>query len=251
MGKIEYSSVIDDNSDMALREELFSYPTGDKTVILVEGFREMNISQQRKMRILNKHLLLKDTERVGMFQLPKVLPYKGEIPEKFVPYNAKVSRRSEAEGVYTHIDDYRFGIIWNHPIAALNKIQKYMVAVAPDNTVWADGYVCENVEQLRRSRTIQRFWQNNGVRTIQTASWGNADSIRTYAFDGLAEESWTAVGHQRIGNLCEQRLFHYGIMTLVEKKKPLGLLVFGARLDFDPGVPVIYKPSFISKLRHL
>ena len=142
-------------------------------------------------------------------------------------------------------------MIWTRPIQALKKVRKYLHAVAPDFTLWVDGRVCENVEQLRRSRTIQRFWQNNGVGTIQTASWGNAESIRTYALDGLAEDSWTAIGHQRVGNKCEQRLFRYGVSTLVEKKKPYGLIVFGAPLDFDPGVPVIYKPSFISKLRML
>lgn len=93
-----------------------------------------------------------------------------------------------------------------------------MLAVAPDNTIWVDGKICKNIEQLRRSRTIQRFWQNNGVATIQTASWGNAESIRTIAFDGLAENSWTAIGHQHIGNRCEQRLFQYGVSVLVEKK---------------------------------
>lgn len=93
-----------------------------------------------------------------------------------------------------------------------------MLAVAPDNTIWVDGKICENIEQLRRSRTIQRFWQNNGVATIQTASWGNAESIRTIAFDGLAENSWTAIGHQHIGNRCEQRLFQYGVSVLVEKR---------------------------------
>ncbi len=122
---------------------------------------------------------------------------------------------------------------------------------APDHTLWVDGLKCENIEQLRKTRTTQLFWQNNGVNTIQTASWGDADSIKSYAFDGLAEDSWTSIGHQRLGNKMEQRLFRLGIKTLVEKKRPLGLIVFGAPLDFDPGVPVIIKPSFISKLRKL
>ena len=60
----------------------------------------------------------------------------------------------------------------------------------------------------------------------------------------LAEEQLTAIGHQHIGNKCEQRLFRYGVSTLREKKKPRGLIVFGAPLDFDPGVPAVYKTKF-------
>lgn len=229
----------------------FSTPDEEKGIILNEGYSDRKESLKRKMRILNKHLLPTDTPREGMFQLPKVLPFVGNVPDVFIPYSAKVCYSSEFKGVYCHIDDSGFNTTWTRPIAALRKVRHYMVAVAPDNTLWVDGKICENVEQIRRSRTIQRFWQNNGVNTIQTASWGDAESINSYAFDGLAEESWTAIGHQRIGDKCEQRLFRYGVSTLVKKKKPYGLIVFGAPLDFDPGIPVIYKPSFISKLRKL
>lgn len=240
-----------DNKKLSVFEICNEHSHEEENIILIEGYQNLKDSQKRKMRLLNKHLLLMDSPKEGIFQLPKVLPYKGEIPEIFIPYSAKVCCNSGAKGIYCHIDDRGFNVTWTHPIHALRKVKKYRTAVTPDNTLWVDGAVCENIEQLRRSRTIQRFWQNNGVDTIQTASWGNAESIRTYAFDGLAEDSWTAIGHQRIGNRCEQRLFKYGVSALVDKKKPYGLIVFGAPLDFDPGVPVIYKPSFISKLRKL
>ncbi len=223
----------------------------EKGIVLNECYRTQKESIKRKMRILNKHLLPSNTPVEGVFQLPKVMPFVGDIPDAFIPYSAKVSVNAEFNGVYCHIDDNGFHSTWTRPISALRKVQHYMVAVAPDNTLWVDGAVCENIEQIRRSRTIQRFWQNNGVNTIQTASWGNATSIETFAFDGLASNSWTAIGHQRIGNRSEQRLFRYGITTLIEKKHPKGLIVFGAPLDFNPGVPVIIKPSFISKLRNL
>ena len=232
-------------------DSVLSIPDDEKGIILNERYGDQKESLKRKMRILNKHILPSETPREGLFQLPKVLPFIGNVPDVFIPYSAKVCYNSEFKGVYCHIDDSSFNTTWTRPIAALRKVQHYMVAVAPDNTLWVDGSICENIEQIRRSRTIQRFWQNNGVNTIQTASWGDAESIRSYAFDGLAEDSWTAIGHQRIGNKCEQRLFRYGVSTLVEKKSPCGLIVFGAPLDFNPGVPVIYKPSFISKLRNL
>lgn len=220
-------------------------------IVFHERYLGRKESVQRRMRILNKHLLPSDTPVEGKFQLPKVRPYIGLIPEDFVPYSAKVDSKAAGKGVYCNIHDAAFSSTWSQPIRSLGKVRRYTVAVAPDHTLWVDGRVCENIEQLRKTRTTQRFWQNNGVPTIQTASWGDAESILTYAFDGLAEGSWTAIGHQRVGNKQEQRLFQFGVRTLVEKKHPIGLIVFGVPLDFDPGVPVIVKPSFISKLRKL
>lgn len=223
----------------------------NESIVFHERYLGLKESEQRKMRILNKHLLPSDTPTEGDFELPKVRPYTGPIPEVFIPYSAKVCYNSHFKGVYCHIDDAGFNTTWSRPVDAMKKARQYMVAIAPDHTLWVDALKCENVEQLRKTRTTQLFWQNNGVHTIQTASWGDAESIMTYAFDGLAEDSWTSIGHQRVGNKMEQRLFKFGVMTLVEKKHPLGLIVFGAPLGFDPGVPVIVKPSFISKLRKL
>ncbi len=230
---------------------LSRFRIGVEGLLLNEGYMDCPGKKMRKMRMLNKHLLPDDTPVEGLFQLPVVLPYRGPLPETFIPYSEKVGRDSRRKGVYCHIDDYRFSSVWTRPLAALGKVRRYMVAVAPDNTLWADGRLCENLEQVRRSRTIQRFWQNNGMPTIQTAAWGDAESVRGFAFDGLARHSWTAIGHQRVGNRSEQRLYRYAVMHLVERKHPMGLIVFGAPLDFNPGVPVVNMPSFISKLRRI
>jgi hypothetical protein len=245
-----YGSLFDEDEFELVEEDQQEFTEGDN-IVFNEHYIGAKMSVRAKMRLLNKHLLLSDTPTEGTFQLPKVLPYCGKIPDVFVPYCAKVCYNSQYKGIYCHIDDVRFGTAWSHPIAALKKVKQFDVAIAPDNTLWVDALVCENVEQLRRSRTIQRFWQNNGVNTIQTASWGDANSVINYAFDGLAEHSWTSIAHQRVGNKAEQRLFRFAVQTLVERKSPLGLVVFGAPLDFDPGVPVIVKPSFIPRLRKL
>jgi hypothetical protein len=225
--------------------------TNFEGIVFHERYLGLKESEQRKMRILNKHLLPSNTVTEGEFEIPKVKPYTGLIPEVFIPYSASVCYNSQYKGIYCHIDDAGFSTSWTRPVDGLRKVQQFMVATAPDHTLWMDALRCENIEQIRKTRTTQLFWQNNGVDTIQTASWGDADSIMTYAFDGLAEGSWTSIGHQRVGNKIEQRLFRFGVKTLVERKHPLGLIVFGAPLDFDPGVTVIVKPSFISKLRNL
>lgn len=184
-----------------------------------------SVLHHRKKMILNKHLLNANLEVEGLFQMPKVDAYKGDIPDAFVPYNAKVPEHSNQKGVYCHLDDYRILSTWNQPYKGLMKVRRYKVAAVPDFTVFCDGLVCENIEQLRRNRTLTRFWQDNGVPTIQSVSWGNADSLG-YAFDGLASNSWTALGHQRVGNRSEQRLYRYALEKFIEEKQPIGLIVF-------------------------
>lgn len=251
MTEIYYCSSLFDDAELRKAEAEQVKSVIEASIIFNERYYNLKECEKRKMRILNKHLIPSNTPTEGDYQLPIVDPYKGPIPEVFIPISAKVCYRSQFKGVYCHIDDSGFSSTWTRPVEALKKVRQYMVATAPDHTLWVDGLRCENIEQLRKTRTTQRFWQNNGVATIQSASWGDADSIMTYAFDGLAEDSWTSISHQRVGNKTEQRLFRFGIQTLIEKKHPLGLIIFGAPLDFDPGIPVIVKPSFISKLRKL
>lgn len=209
-------------------------------------------SECRKQRMLNKHLLTADTPVEGQFQLPVVQAYTGEIPDVFVPYSAKVCYNAHFKGVHCHINDAGFYSTWTRPLDGLAKVSRYLVTTGPDYTVWVDGRVCENVEQIRRNRTITRFWQNNDVNVIPSAAWGDANSVDSYAFDGLPDNgSWFSISHQRTGNKGEQRLFRYAVTKLVERKHPIGLVVFGEPLDFNPGVTVLRRPSFISKLRRL
>lgn len=229
-------------------EHRYGFSNTTKVAIEMSYLEE---KERMRRRILNKHLLLKTPQTEGIFQLPKVHPYTGTIPCEFISYNSIVPWDSGIKGVYCNIDDSRFGATWNQPLKAFDKVSKYMVAVGPDHTLWVDGLVCENIEQLRRNRITTLFWQEEGLPTIPSASWGDSQSVETYAFDGLPHGSWIALGHQRIGNRSEQRLFKYAVTKLVEKKSPIGLIVFGAKLDFDPGVQVKYFPSFISKLRKL
>lgn len=206
--------------------------------------------QQLKKHILNKHLLPRVYQTEGRFELPKLLPYQGRLPNEFRPYNARVLPDASRVGVYCHIDDAHFISCWNRPMTGLAKVRRYMTAVAPDFTLWMDGLLCENVEQLRRNRVIGLYWQSNGVQVIPSASWGSADSLK-YSFDGLPQNSWLALGHQRIGGRQEQRLYQYAVERLIEVKRPIGLIVFGAKLHFNVPVEVRYYPSFITKFMNL
>ncbi len=88
-----------------------------------------------------------------------------------------------------------------------------------------------------------------GFNVIQTASWGDANSLK-YCFEGLAEHSVTAVcgiGHDH----CPQarHLWQYALKELVAEKSPTKLIVYGGKQDSIPelGIPVVYIEDFITK----
>lgn len=203
-----------------------------------------------KRAILNKHLLPAEHPVEGKFELPKLKPYTGPIPNHFLPYSARIPANSSQYGVHCHIDDKSFSSSWNQPVKGLNRVIQYKLAIGPDFSLFVDGKTCENIEQLRRNRTITSFWQYF-IPTIQSASWGDADSVLNFAFDGLAEGSWTSISHAAIGNKHEQQLFEFAVRHLVTTKRPLGLLVFGFPLNFDPGIQVRTFPCRINYLRNL
>lgn len=206
--------------------------------------------RDRKKSILNKDLLPKNIHTEGEYQLPIVEAYNGILPDECVAYNAKPTSKAKTQGIHCFTDDESFMSTYSMPLRALKKVSQFYVAMAPDHTLWVDGLICENIEQLRKNRVTTIYWQSNGVPTIQTASWGNADSLE-YAFDGLAPNSITAIGNTRLGDSNEQKLREYAIKTLVKKKSPTILVVVGWKLGFDPGVPVVIYPAHIQKLRNL
>lgn len=128
--------------------------------------------QQRKRRILNKHLLPDVYNVQGGYEWPMLSPYKGPLPESFQPYNARVGEMCAGQGVHCHVDDAHFASCWSRPEAGLKKVKCYEVAVAPDFTLWVDAPVCENIEQLRRNRVVGLYWQTHGVRVIPSAARG-------------------------------------------------------------------------------
>lgn len=231
---------------------LFPDEYGDSSVTKKCG-KSQNIKEWalRKKKILNKHLLEGDEQLCGEYQLPQILPYTGDVPDNFVPYNACVNSPQLNTGVHCMLDDPTLLRIWNRPYEALKKFEKFQVSTGPDFTLWADGSVCENIEQLRRNRVITRFAQNHGLQIIQSISWGDAQSVNTYSFDGLAHGSWSAVSHQKIGNKSERSLFKYAITSFVKRFSPIGLIVIGFPLDFEIDVPVKLIPSHIERLRKL
>ena len=123
------------------------------------------------------------------------------------------------------------------------------VLFAPDFSLYVDGPVFMNMQNVFRSRFAAAYWQLLGLNVIQTASWGDANSFR-YCFEGLAEHSVTAVcgiGHDYC--LKAKLLWQYAVQRLIEEKSPTKLIVYGGEKKKLPdlGIPVFYFEDYITK----
>ena len=201
----------------------------------------------RSNKLLNLHLH-NSFPTEGKEDMPLLAPYNGPLPEDFIPFSARRKNLFHL-GIHCYEYDYKIESAWNNPAQSVACLRKYACVTAPDYTLFVDQPRAINVWNLYRNRWISSYWQKEGVIVLPFSSWGRVDSF-DYCFDGLPENSTIAVGHIAIGQDKDARtLFRLGVETLIERKNPTRLVVYGAPLDFDPGVDVVYYEGFLQKLR--
>ena len=187
----------------------------------------------------------------GLLDMPMVAPYNDEIPTAFVQFSDTSRIKDYTAGVHCYQADERINPLWTNPTNYVARLKQYTCVIAPDFSLFLDVDKMANMWNVYRNRKLSNFWASQGIKVIPSASWGNANSL-AYCFDGLPEKSIISIGHIAIGkDRQEKRLYRFALETLVEKKSPTGLLVYGSPLDFDPGVKVYYRKDRIMQLREL
>lgn len=220
----------------------------------VEELRETSVfalsqKDRAKLRYLMKDYVPANWPVEGAEEFPIVGKYEGTLPEKLIGVDEPIPKDCSRLGLHGFCYDYVLEPYWRDIGKLVKKARSFQCAFAPDFSVLADGRRCDVVEAIRRNRYSTIALQQNGIQTIQTASWGNADSL-SIAFDGLAPHSPVAVEHN-ISNRdpARRRLFRIGVEKLIAKKSPSVLIVYGFPLDFEVAVPVVYYKCRIQKQR--
>lgn len=186
----------------------------------------------------------------GKEDMPLLRPYNGELPKDLISF-ADRNKKLFHLGVHCYLYDYKIEPTWHSPSLVIPCLRQYSCVLAPDFSLFVDMPRAINVWNVYRNRWVSSFWQRENIKLIPSASWGNADSF-DYCFDGLPENSTIAIGHSAIGkDRDENRLYRLGVETLIERKHPTRLVVYGLPLDFIPEVEVVYYESKIQRLRKL
>lgn len=185
----------------------------------------------------------------GVEEFPCLMRYDGGIPETIYGIDEVLPDNSGNAAVHFCCYDHVIGERFSHPGLVVQKCARALCAFGPDFSIPLDARRCDQVAAIRLNRITTLFLQMNGVQTIQTATYGNANSL-SFCFDGLAEGCPTVVENNlTLSDPSRIKLQRLAIKRLVEQKHPSILLVVGFPLTFDPGVPVKVYESRIQKLR--
>ena len=203
----------------------------------------------RNTKILNLHWH-SGFQTDGREELPQVSAFNAALPDSFISFSDRRKMLFSC-GVHCYLYDYKIESVWNTPSSAISCLRKYQCVIAPDFSVFVDMPRALNVWNIYRNRWVASYWQSEGINVIPSASWGNVDSFE-YCFDGLPENSVISVGHVAVGRDSSYRkLYRLGIETLIERKHPDKLIVYGEPLGFYPETEVVYVEGKIQQLRRI
>lgn len=211
-------------------------------------FAQLPQSVRRELRTDNLHLMagMRFTEANGF---PVLRQYNGEIDFQLYSYKDRRKHKHGKWAVHFFQPDSTYCKAVTTGIETTTFVLRECDAVfAPDFSLYVDAPEFVNKQNIFRSRFAAAWWQSCGYNVIQTASWGNANSLK-YCFEGLAEHSVTAVcgighDHRRGARL----LWEYAVRRLIEEKSPTTLIIYGGNAETLPelGVPVKHYPDFIT-----
>ncbi len=198
---------------------------------------------------LHKNLLTDSFVTEGPEEIPCVQPYTQSLPRDIVAMDERVPQDCSQLGLHGFCYDYILEQKLNNWNRVINKAKKFHCAFGPNFSVLMDGLRCEAIEAIRRNRIATISLQQAGIPTIQTVSLTCARFF-DIAYDGLAPNCPVAFEY-----MCKYNdkqllyLLRLSVEKLLEIKNPTTLIIVGNRLDFDPGIPVVYYKSRIQKIR--
>lgn len=180
--------------------------------------------------MLNLHLV-RGIMLTGLYDMPQVKPYDGEIPEHFIPFNCALTSTDYDCGVHFFIDDYQFERVWNAPERYLDFLKKFKCVTSPDFSLYADMPSPLQIYNTYRNRLLTFWMQDNGVNVLPAASWSDELSYRS-CFEGMPLRSSVAISTTgAMAGTNSRRLFRGGFVEMCRRLSPSALIVFGKRPD--------------------
>jgi len=199
---------------------------------------------------MNKRFLPPNVQIEGIEEFPCVQPFTIDLPLDISGIDERIPSNCKQMGVHGFCSDRVLWQKWNNLNRSINKAKHYYCAFGLQFSVLLDGSRCEAVEAIRMNRVATLAMQHCGIPTIPTVSFTSARFF-DIAYDGLPTNSPIAFENMCVlKNPQKLRLYRLGVERLIEKKSPTVLVVVGERLNFDPGIPVVYYKSRIQKLRN-
>ena len=211
-------------------------------------FPEIMVKAYRNQRnLLNQQIVM--YEGVGIYDIPQVPSYHGELPEKWIGFNRVMQCKDPRNtGVHFFLDDYQFERIWNSPQRYINLLRQFKCVIQPDFSMYRDFPKALNIYNLFRNCWLANFWIDNGIWVIPKPGYCDYDSFE-WSFD--VHEKGGVVAASSVGvmfNKDDRRYFIDGYKEMIDRIQPDTVLMYGEVPKECEGDYVIHIESHQEKL---
>lgn len=205
-------------------------------------------ASNRTIRNLDENSLFRYVEP---FDIPQLLPYNGEIPQRLVAY-CNISRALDDDCPHFYISDSRYPMMGNNIEHFTERLRRFRYVIAPDYSMYCGAPFSVNLHSLYMNRAIAAYWQEHGLQVIPSFNGGDAQTFE-YCLAGMPKNSVIACGN--VGVLqspIATKLWKCLVEKAVTELEPTALMIYGTKIDFmhPSDLPVYWYTDFIhSKLR--
>ena len=140
------------------------------------------------------------------------------------------------KGVHFFVDDPRFDGIYRNPDRSLKRVAQYAFVLTPDNSLYSEMGIWEQIANVGKSRWVGAYWQSKGLTVYPTVSWGLP---RTYgfSFEGVEHNAPVAVG--MVGCKTNKIAYLRGYNAMLDYLNPSAVICFGAPFSEMEGITVV------------
>lgn len=162
----------------------------------------------------------------GKFDFPSV-QHNDEIPKDVISFNY-VKSKNDLKEVFAHffVNDYQFERLWTNPYAYLETLKKCEGVIGTDFSCFYDTPRALQIYNVFRNRTLDVFFQKNGIKVIPVVSWSDKESFE-WCFEGLPKNSTLAISSNGCLNKKSKELFVAGFNEMVQRLQPKMIVCVG------------------------
>lgn len=197
----------------------------------------LRTQQLRTIKLMNMHIC--SGEDCDRNVWPRLEP-TFTIPNGLTTFEVASSWKHTDEFCHFFIDDYRFERLWDRPESYLDILSRYSGLIAPDFSTYIDMPLPMQIWNVYRSRALAYCWQQQGFDVIPNIQFSDENSYE-WVFEGLPKHSVLAtssVGVYR--NSIYRKEFKRGMEEACRRLEPIGLVMYGSKVDFDANGADVY-----------
>lgn len=158
--------------------------------------------------------------------------YSNEIPKKMISLNyAKTTKNIQDYYIHFFIDDYQFERVYKYVDKWFNILKNSNGIISPDFSLYANMPRAYQVFQVYKTRFIESYYSNKGVKVIPRITWSDKESL-DYVLDGLDNIEVFAVTTNGLKYYKElQKEFIENLLYVIEKLNTKKVLIIGFEFE--------------------